>query len=98
MLKIFLQTNSLTGYVIKTKTPLFLTKNEHNQLIKQKKVGLIGSAAECWLGVPLLINNNSIGAIVVQSYTNENAYTENDVQLLEFVADQINTTIQRKKS
>ena len=93
----FPATNSLTGYVIKTQIPLFLTKNEHNQLIKQKKVGLIGSAAECWLGVPLLINNNSIGAIVVQSYTNENAYTENDVQLLEFVADQINTTIQRKK-
>jgi len=94
----FPATNSLTGYVIKTKTPLLLTKNEHEQLIEQGIVGLIGSAAECWLGVPLLINNNSIGAIVIQSYTNENAYTENDVQLLEFVADQLNTTIQRKKA
>lgn len=90
--------NSLTGYVIKTKQPLFLTKNEHLKLIKHGDVSLIGSHAECWIGVPLLVNNNSIGAIVVQSYTNENAYTENDVQLLEFVADQINTTIQRKKA
>jgi len=90
--------DSLTGYVIKTKSPLFLTKNEHEQLINQKKVDLIGSHAECWLGVPILINNNSIGALVVQSYINENAYTENDVQLLEFVANQINTIIQRKKA
>ncbi|WP_372794315.1 PAS domain S-box protein [Lutibacter sp.] len=94
----FPATNSLTGYVIKTKKPLLITNNEHLQLIGQKIVGLIGSAAECWLGVPLLINNNSIGAIVVQSYTNENAYSENDVQLLEFVAEQLNTTIQRKKA
>ncbi len=89
--------NSLTGYVIKTKKPLLLTNQEHQELIKKGKVSLIGLSAECWLGVPLIINNKAIGAIVVQSYNNNKAFNNNDVNLLEFVADQISTTIQRKK-
>ncbi|HEY9169867.1 MAG TPA: PAS domain S-box protein [Lutibacter sp.] len=89
--------NSLTGYVIKSKKPLILTKDAHKELIKNKVVELIGGHAEIWVGVPLLIQETCIGAIVVQSYVDENAYNENDVQLLEFVADQISTTIQRKK-
>ena len=93
----FYAKNSLTGYVIKSKKPLILTNNEHQQLINKGELGLIGFSSECWLGVPLIVRSKAIGAIVVQSYENENAYTENDVQLLEFVADQISTTIERKK-
>jgi PAS domain S-box-containing protein len=89
--------NSLTGYVIKSKKPLMLTKDAHKELIKNKKVELIGGHAKIWVGVPLLIQEKCIGAIVVQSYEDENAYNENDLHLLEFVADQISTTIQRKK-
>jgi len=88
---------SLTGYVIKSKKPLILTKDAHKELIKNKEVELIGGHAEIWVGVPLLVQEKCIGAIVVQSYVDENAYNENDVHLLEFVADQISTTIQRKK-
>jgi len=88
---------SLTGHVIKTKKPLLLTNNEHRSLIRQGIVDIIGSHSECWVGVPLLIDDKAIGAIVVQSYDNENAFNKNDVNLLEFVADQISTTIQRKK-
>jgi PAS domain S-box-containing protein len=88
---------SLTGYVIKSKKTLMLTKDAHKELIKKKEVELIGGHAEIWVGVPLLIQEKCIGAIVVQSYVDKNAFNENDVQLLEFVADQISTTIQRKK-
>jgi len=89
---------SLTGHVIKTKKSLILNKTEYNNLIEEGIVDLIGLAAEKWIGVPLLIKNKCIGAIVVQSYDNEYAYNENDVQLLEFVADQISTTILRKNA
>ncbi|MDT8418357.1 MAG: PAS domain S-box protein [Lutibacter sp.] len=89
--------NSLTGYVIKSKKTLILNKEAHQELIRNKEVALIGEHAKIWIGVPLFIQEKCIGAIVVQSYEDENAYNENDVQLLEFVADQISTTIQRKK-
>jgi PAS domain S-box-containing protein len=90
--------DSLTGYVIKTKKSLIINKEEHKKLVHEGVVSLIGMPAEKWLGVPLIIKDKVIGAIVVQSYTNENAYNENDVNLLEFVADQISTTILRKKT
>ncbi|WP_372745034.1 PAS domain S-box protein [Lutibacter sp.] len=89
---------SLTGYVIKSGKSLMLTDKEHQQLIKQGIVDLVGFKSEIWVGVPLKIQNKTIGAIVVQSYTNENAYKQSDLQLLEFVADQISSAIQRKNS
>ncbi|MDP3944770.1 MAG: PAS domain S-box protein [Lutibacter sp.] len=89
--------NSLTGYVIKSKKPLILNQQAHQELINKNIVTLIGEYAKIWVGVPLMIQDKCIGAIVVQSYEDENAYTEDDMQLLEFVADQISTTIQRKK-
>lgn len=89
--------NSLTGYVIKSKKTILLTKEAHKELIKNKEVQLMGEFAKIWVGVPLFIQKKCTGAIVVQSYVDENAYNENDVQLLEFVADQISTTIHRKK-
>ncbi|NEW79523.1 MAG: GAF domain-containing protein, partial [Gelidibacter sp.] len=89
--------NSLTGYVIKTKKPLILDEGALLDLVKTGEVDLIGELSKIWIGVPLFIQEECIGAIVVQSYINENAFNENDVQLLEFVADQISTTIHRKK-
>lgn len=97
MVEEFSAKNSLTGYVIKSKKPLIVNKAAHQELIKNKIVELIGEYAKIWIGVPLMVQEKCIGAIVVQSYVDENAYNENDVQLLEFVADQISTTIQRKK-
>jgi len=50
-----------------------------------------------WLGVPLKIEDEIIGAMVVQSYTNPNLYSEKDIKLMEFVSEQIATAIQRKQ-
>ncbi len=88
---------TLTGYVVKTKKSLKATLQSHRVLAEKGDVDFVGTMSKVWVGVPLKIKNEVLGAIVVQSYTDENAYSENDVQLLEFVADQISTTIQRKK-
>jgi PAS domain S-box-containing protein len=90
--------NSLTGYVIKTGKSLMVTDNEHKNLIEKGIVDLVGIESKIWVGVPLKIQDKTIGAIAVQSYTNKNAYQQSDLQLLEFVSDQISITIQRKNS
>ena len=89
---------SLTGYVIKTNKPLMVNNLEHNKLIDEGVVDLVGEESKIWVGVPLKIQGKAIGAIAVQSYTNEIAYHKNDLQLLEFVADQISSSIQRKNT
>lgn len=86
---------SLTGYVIETKKSLFIKKDGILKLHKEGKIDLIGTIAEAWIGIPLIVDDNVIGAFVVQSYTTPNAYDEKDVKLLEFISHQISTSIQR---
>ena len=50
-----------------------------------------------WLGVPLKSHKNTMGALVVQSYSDKVYYTEKDQELLQFVSAQIATAIERKQ-
>jgi PAS domain S-box-containing protein len=94
LLTVFPKGETLTGYVIENKKSLLTREVIFKDPNKKVVVGL-GPESKCWLGVPLLIKNKAIGAIVVQSYTDENAYTDNDVLLLEFVAANISQVINR---
>ncbi|MDX5586019.1 MAG: PAS domain S-box protein, partial [Aureibaculum sp.] len=86
---------TLTGHVIDTKSAL-LTKGIilDPKSEDPKPIGL-GPESKCWLGVPMLVENKAIGAIVVQSYTDENAYTQNDVAFLELVASNIGQAVKK---
>ncbi|GAH78721.1 unnamed protein product, partial [marine sediment metagenome] len=50
-----------------------------------------------WLGVPLKVEDKTIGAMAVQSYTNSKLYSEKDIKIMEFVSNQIATAIERKR-
>ena len=88
---------SMTAHLINTNKPIFLHSDGLKKLLDQNVIKLIGSSAKVWLGVPLRVNEEAIGAIVVQSYDNENAFKESDIELLEFVASHISLAVQRKK-
>jgi len=89
---------SLTGYVIKQDKPMLVLKKQIEQLISAGEIDLIGSKAEVWLGVPLKAEGKVIGALVVQSYNDPNAYDEKDFEMLELVSYQISISIQRTKA
>jgi PAS domain S-box-containing protein len=57
-----------------------------------------GPPAAVWLGVPLLLHGKTIGAVAVQDYEHEQAYGEDEKQILTFVAGQIALAIERKRS
>ncbi len=88
---------SLTGIVIRKQKPLLIKKDEIRKLVEQKEIEYIGSPAEVWVGVPLKIGNKIIGAMVVQSYSNPDAYDNQSLKILEIVANQISIYIQRKR-
>ena len=89
---------SMTGVVVRTNKPLLANRHEIMEMNKRGEIDLIGAHAECWLGVPIHANGKVTGAFVVQSYKDPNAYTKNDVEMLEFVSHQISHSIQRKKT
>ncbi len=89
---------TLTGYVIKSGKPLLARKPEFNRLEETGEIELIGTNSLVWLGVPLKVGDKVTGMIGVQSYEDEYAYTDEHVELLEFVSSQIGINLQRKIS
>ncbi|PKP13713.1 MAG: hypothetical protein CVU08_04150 [Bacteroidetes bacterium HGW-Bacteroidetes-3] len=88
---------SMTAHLIKTNKPILIYADGLKKLLQQNIIKLIGPSAKVWLGVPLRVDEEVIGAIVVQSYDNENSYKESDIELMEFVSSHISLAIQRKK-
>jgi len=91
--------NSLVAQVIKTGKSIFVNR----EMIKEKKFMMefkewFGTLRKVWLGSPLKVEDRVIGAMVVQSYTNPELYSEKDIGLLEFVSSQVATAIDRKRT
>ena len=88
---------TLTGYIIDTKKSLLATNKELLNLKHKKEIKVLGPLSQCWLGVPLIIENEAIGAIVIQSYTDVNAYTQKDLTLVELIATNISQVIKQAR-
>ncbi|MFW6275257.1 MAG: PAS domain S-box protein [bacterium] len=89
---------TLSGYVLKTKKSLLANKSVLKKLEKKGEIELVGSDCKIWLGVPLRVQNEVIGILGVQSYTDENAFNESDREFLEFISNQIGISITRKRA
>ena len=89
---------SITGYVVKNQKSLFVSDSQMEELVRSGEIELFGTLSKIWLGVPLMMDKKAIGAVVVQSYDNPEAYTEKDKQILEFVSHQISIAIERKRA
>ena len=96
----FSTTNTLTTYVIKTGNPLLNDNSQYEEMIAQGIITSMGSTTpqNIWLGVPLKIEDKTIGAMAVQNYNNPTPHTEKDIKLMEFVSEQIATAIERKQA
>ena len=89
---------TLTYYVIKTQKSLLATKDVIEVLEQSGEIDSFGSNSEIWLGVPLKVNGKVTGVLAVQSYTDENAYSVSDMEILEFVSEQVSISVERKKT
>jgi len=89
--------NSISNYVIQQKKSMHFFAEDLETLHKKGIIERAGGQAKVWLGVPLQIENQVIGLIVLQSYTNKNAITREHAKLLEHIAPQLSLSIRRKK-
>ncbi|MFC1564341.1 PAS domain S-box protein [candidate division KSB1 bacterium] len=92
------ESGSLTAEVIKKRVPLFIKKDELLRRFEEQNLVQWGTVAEVWLGVPLKIKNDIIGVIAVQSYSDPDLYSENDIELLESVSEQIAIAIDMRRN
>ena len=86
----------LTEYVLRTKKPLWATRDVFTELELQGEVEMIGTDSIEWVGVPLMVGERVIGVMVTQSYTEGVVYEKEHVDLMEFVSTQVAMAIERK--
>ena len=86
----------LTSVVIRNRQPLMLVENTAQQL-QQLGAQQTGLPAKSWMGVPLQVAGETIGAIVVQDLYREHRFTEDDLQLMVTLAAQVAVTVRYVK-
>jgi PAS domain S-box-containing protein len=97
----------LTGHVLRTARP-FLASRKNTVHKEPGSPAIIqdgpaeipyvehGTPPAQWLGAPMLTQGNAVGVLEVFDYSNENAYGDEEQQLLSFIAAQTALAIERK--
>ena len=88
----------LTGYVLRTGKTLFASPEVFQQLLLAGEVELVGTNSVDWLGVPLISQDKTIGAMVTQSYTEGVRFKQSHADLLTFVSTQVAMAIESKRA
>jgi len=94
-IKNFNPVGSLTGLVVSKRKPIFLTKDELKELSTKNAVW--GTISMIWMGVPLMVKDEVLGVIAVQSYTDPYLYNKHDLDVLVAISDQVAIAIDRKR-
>ncbi len=82
----------LTSILIQSREPLLLSGDVEAQA-RDLNAKIMGGIPKSWLGVPLLIAEKPIGALVVQDMENAGRFTQEDQRLLTSLGSQIAVTI-----
>ena len=87
-----------TEYVITRGAALLVNEDDMQALRASGEVVQSGADSVCWLGVPLVLGERTVGALVVQSYSPEHRYTARDQDLLTFVSYHIANALDRRRN
>ncbi|MCX8161014.1 MAG: GAF domain-containing protein [Candidatus Saccharicenans sp.] len=85
----------LTEYVLRTGEPLLASPEVFARLESEGQVESVGAPSVDWLGVPLKVQDEVFGVMVVQSYTSGLRYSEEHLRVLSFVASQAALVIKK---
>lgn len=77
----------LTSILIRTRQPLMMVKDTEKRAA-ELGAKVVGKPAKSWMGAPMLVHGNPIGALIIQDLEHENAFTEDDLRFFTTVAGQ----------
>ena len=89
---------SRTARVFRTGRHVLMTNEDFRRLAAQGEIDDLGTPPACWMGIPLETPSEVIGVLVVQHYTDADAYSGRDLEFLTSVGGQIALAIERKSA
>jgi len=78
----------LTSILIRTHQPLMIVEDTANRA-RALGAKVVGQTAKSWLGCPLIVAGNVIGAIILQDLQTENRFDQNDLRLITALSAQV---------
>jgi signal transduction histidine kinase len=84
----------LTSRILASREPLLVNRSEQFEEIGTRGVG---REARSYLGVPIVVGDDAIGVISIQSSTDEGMFDEADRRLLSTLAANVGTAIQKAR-
>ncbi|MBN2005461.1 MAG: substrate-binding domain-containing protein [Anaerolineae bacterium] len=85
----------LTEHVIRSRKPLLATPETYPGLIKEIEIQTNDALTTNWLGVPLVVQDQPIGALVVENYPPGVGFSEEEKHVLLFISTQVAMAIER---
>lgn len=78
----------LTSILIRTRQPLMIVEDTESRVM-QLGAKIVGKPPKSWMGAPMLIQNNPIGALIIQDLDREHAFNEDDLKFFNTLAGQV---------
>jgi GAF domain-containing protein/CheY-like chemotaxis protein len=84
----------LTSQILLSREPLLLNRADQFETIERQGVG---TTARSYLGVPIMVGDEAIGVVSVQSIDEEGRFGESDARLLSTIAANVGTAIRNAR-
>ncbi len=78
----------LTSILIHTKQPLLLVEDTEKRAA-ELGAKIVGKPARSWMGAPLLVQNQPVGALIIQDPNQEHAFNEDNLRFFSALASQV---------
>jgi PAS domain S-box-containing protein len=87
-----------TEYILRTGKPLLAPPEVLQELMKAGEIESRGTQPRDRLGVPLRLSGEPMGVLVVQSYSGDIRYGEEEKNALQFISEQVAMAVSRKRA
>lgn len=86
----------LSSYVINSRAPTLISGEDILKLQGEGTLNLLGTLPKSWMGAPIQNIDTVYGLIFIQSYTGRHMYTQEDLNILTFVASHLSIVFETK--
>lgn len=87
----------LTLELMRGNIPNIISGELMRQLARDGRINVVGVIPQSWMGVPLTVRGQGIGALIVQNYSTPVQYTPDNLEVLLAVSEQIAMAIEHQR-
>src|SRR5690349_3479102 len=89
-----------TAYLLRTGVPQHITQARMRELVAAGEFEVVGTGNEGgdWIAIPLIVDGRTIGAHVIQTYTPDERYSDEDLELVTFVGRHVASALARARA